>query len=52
MRSEQNTGAQTKRLANNQSQTAPVAYENPLTSRQQQEELRRAKENGRMHQPL
>lgn len=49
---EQDSGAQTKGFAENESQTAPLNYENPVSSGQQQDKLlRQARENGRMHQP-
>jgi hypothetical protein len=48
---EQDTGAQTKGLVENQSQTAPVNCENPASSGKQQDKLRQVRENGRMHQP-
>ena len=51
MQGGQDAGAQIKRFAKNQSQSAPVAYENPLISKQQQEKSQ-SEENGRMHQPL
>lgn len=48
---DQDTGAQTKGFNKNQSQISPVKYDTPATSGQQQDMLRQAEDNGRMHQP-
>lgn len=49
---EQDSGAETKGFAENESQTAPLNYKNPMSSGQQQDKLRQeARVNGRMHQP-